>query len=143
VLWQHLNLNGIKNCTVLDVAVSSSSGVANFTAGPTSTMGRLTGASKSAIGVRTVVLDDLVGRGELPLPNVIKCDIEGGEYDALGGAVRILTRQRPKIFLATHGPDIHRSCCSFLTSHGYKLESLDHLPIDKTSEILAVPLESI
>jgi FkbM family methyltransferase len=143
VLQQHLNLNGIKNCTVLDVAVSSSGGVANFAAGPTTTMGRLTRESKDAINVRTVVLDDLVGRGELPLPNVIKCDIEGGEYDALEGAARILKRQRPKIFLATHGPDIHRRCCSFLTGHGYKLESLDDLPLDKTSEVLAVPLEYI
>ena len=71
VLRQHLNLNGINNCTVLDVAVKQPGGVADFTAGPTSTMGRLTGASKSGISVRTVVLDDLVSRGELPLP---ECD---------------------------------------------------------------------
>jgi len=136
-LQRHLELNRVTNCSVFDVAVSSSNGEANFDTGPNPCRGHLTTESQTALTVVTVTLDSLVGCGRLPPPNVIKCDIEGAEYDALRGAMGTLARHLPSIFLATHGPEVHMRCCKLLTSLGYKLMPLDDLPLNESSEILA------
>jgi len=139
LLRQHIKLNGATNCAVWGVAVSNSNGTAGFNIGPSSTSGHLGDERLGSISVPTVTLDDMVISGKLPPPNVLKMDIEGGECNALSGSVQVLEKYSPKIFLATHGPDLHKICCGLLTDYGYQLESLDHLPIDKTSEVLAVP----
>ena len=136
-LRRHLDLNQITNCSVFDVAVSSSNGLAGFDFGPTPCQGHLTSESKAALTVRTATLDSLVASGKLPPPNVIKCDIEGGEYDALTGARDTLSRYLPSIFLATHGPEVHARCCELLSSIGYNLTPLDELSLNQSREILA------
>jgi len=138
-LRRHLELNKLTNCSVWEVAVAGASGTAKFGPGPNASMGHLTTESDAtAIRVRTVALDHLVAIGKLPPPNLIKCDIEGGEYDALLGASATLAKYGPTIFLATHGSEVHQRCCSFLADCGYRLTSLDGIPLDQTSEILAV-----
>jgi len=136
-LRRHLELNQVTNCSVFDVAISSSDGQANFDIGPNPCRGHLTTERQTALTVLTVTLDSLVGSGKLPPPNVMKCDIEGGEYDALTGARDTLAKYLPNIFLATHGPEVHVQCCKLLTSLGYKLTPLDDLPLNASSEILA------
>lgn len=136
-LRKHLELNKVTNCSVLDVAVNASNGTANFEPGPNPSMGRLARESGIGVSVRTVALDSLVASGELPPPNVVKCDIEGAEYDALCGASAILASHAPTIFLATHGHDVHEQCCRLLTDLGYHLASLDRLPLAETNEVLA------
>jgi FkbM family methyltransferase len=136
-LRKHIELNGVKNCSVRDVAVSCSDGTAKFDLGPNSSMGHLTADSPDALSVRTIALDSLVASGQIPPPNVIKCDIEGGEYDALRGASETLSKHSPMIFLATHGPEVHERCCRLLTDIRYVLTSLDDLPLNLTSEVLA------
>jgi FkbM family methyltransferase len=136
-LRRHLAFNGITNCSVWDAAVGSSKGTAHFDLGPNRSMGRLTSDSRSTLNVRIVTIDGLVASGELPPPNLMKCDIEGGEYDALAGASETLLKHGPTIFLATHGPEVHRRCCTLLTDLHYRLAPLDKLPLDQTSEILA------
>ena len=122
-LRRHLQLNQVKNCSVLEVAVSRLDGIANFNLGINSMMGHLTDGSQNAFSVRTVRVDDLVASGEIAPPNVIKCDIEGAEYDALIGALATLSKYRPTIFLATHGPEIHECCCRLLLGLHYQLSS--------------------
>jgi FkbM family methyltransferase len=136
-LRRHLELNGVRNCSVMEVAVSCSDGTANFEVGPNSSIGHLTGDSQNALSVRTSALDSLIASGQVPPPNVIKCDIEGGEYDALRGASEILSKHSPMIFLATHGPEVHERCCTLLTDLHYHLTPLDDLPLSLTSEVLA------
>ncbi len=75
--------------------------------------------------------------GHLPPPDVIKCDVEGGEYDALAGAVKILTMHRPTIVLATHGPEVHEQCCDLLTTHRYRMTQLEYYGADR--QLLATP----
>lgn len=101
-------------------------------------MAHLAAESEGAFSVRTVALDDLVTSGKLPAPDVIKCDIEGGEYDALVGASETLANYGPTIFLATHGLEVHQKCCDLLVGLRYHLSSLDELPLDRTSEVLAI-----
>jgi FkbM family methyltransferase len=141
-LRRHFELNGLTNCSVWEVAVGRSEGTAHFDVGPNHSMGHLTVESQgTSISVRTVALDSLVAAGKLPPPNLIKCDIEGGEYDALLGASDVLSKHGPTIFLATHGPEVHQRCCRFLADLHYRLTPLDELPLDQTSEILAIRQE--
>lgn len=138
-LRKHLELNGVRNCSVMEVAVSCSDETATFAIGPNSSMGHLTVDSQNALRVRTIALDNLIASGQARPPNVIKCDIEGGEYDALRGASQILSQYIPIIFLATHGPEVHEQCCALLTDFQYQLASLDDLPVSMTSEVIATP----
>ena len=75
-LHQHLSINRIENATVFEAAVSNTSGVMRFAEGTSSTAGSLN--SNGHLNVKVVSLDDLHSRGELPLPDVMKIDIEGG-----------------------------------------------------------------
>jgi FkbM family methyltransferase len=136
-LRRHLELNGVKNCSVWDVAVGRFEGTASFDMGLDPSTGHLSVESLGTFSVHTVALDSLVASKKLPPPNLIKCDIEGGEYDALSGAASTLAKYGPTIFLATHGPEVHEQCCRFLADLHYRLTPLDELPLSQTNEIIA------
>jgi len=134
-LKEHLRLNRISNVTVIEAAVSDKSGVIYFNDSPGSSMGHI--APDGKLQVKTVVLDELISKGELPVPDFMKIDIEGAEMMALSGAKTMLAKQHPTIFLSTHGNQVHNDCCIFLRSLGYKLHSIDGMPLASSSEILA------
>ena len=94
-------------------------------------------SSSGDFEVRTVSLDALVHRCDIPIPLLIKMDIEGGEYRALLGAKALLAQHHPTIFLATHGSDVHKSCCDYLSSLGYQLRPIVGKSIVETDEIIA------
>jgi FkbM family methyltransferase len=135
-LREHLRLNGTSNVTVVEAAVSDRPGSACFEEGASSQTGRLDPAGLG-LAVETVTLDDLVARGVVPGPDVIKMDIEGGELRALLGAKRMLEERHPAIFLATHGREVHRECCELLTALSYALRTLDGKVLEESDEILA------
>lgn len=118
MLRRHLALNGLGGVTIVQAAASDRSGTAHFAPAQSSTMGRL--AEDGALEVRLVRLDDLA---DLPAPHVIKIDVEGAELEVLAGAVELLRRSRPVLFVATHGPDRHAACRAWLAKHGYRVES--------------------
>jgi FkbM family methyltransferase len=134
-LQKHLSINGIGNVQVIPAAVSDSEGQARFEIGDGTTTGKLSTAGELA--VRTVALDTLFSAGEIPIPSVIKMDIEGGEHRALLGARTLLTEYHPTIFLATHGQDVHKSCCDYLRSLGYTLKPVVGKSVAETDEIIA------
>lgn len=140
-LRRHIDLNHIANCDVFEVAVSSSDGTAFFETSALPVMGHISQPGHGAgYQVQTMMLDHLVDNGTIPVPNVIKCDIEGGEYEALMGARNALRRYRPIILLATHGSDIHKDCCSLLRDLGYELTSLSgDTSVSATDELIARP----
>ncbi len=135
-LQAHLRINRIGNVTVLEAAVADRSGTASFGEGTSTSKGHID--PQGAITVRTVSLDDLIGRGELPRPDLLKIDIEGGEFLALQGAKETLAGARPTLFLSTHGSEAHKQSCSFLQSLGYTLRPIDGKPLDRSRDILAV-----
>ena len=62
--------------------------------------------------------------GQFPKPDVMKCDIDGGESEALLGLfTRTLIRPRV-VILSTHGPIHDMLCRGLLTEHGYALETI-------------------
>jgi len=138
-LRRHLHLNNVTNCTILEVAVGASEGVGNFDLGHNHFSGHLTtnGVCDNTLTVRIVGLDQLHASGQLPPPNVIKCDIEGAEHEALTGAMQIIATHRPTIVLATHGPEVHQLCHDLLTAHSYTISQLEYYGADR--QLLATP----
>jgi FkbM family methyltransferase len=140
LLKKHLALNKVRNCTLIEAAVGSSAHSAQFSAGPNSLQGRLSASlDKNAIQVQVVSLDPLVSSGRLPAPNLIKCDIEGAEFDALAGALDVLKKHTPTLLLATHSSEVHGRCCSLLSELKYNLQPIDGLPLSQSQEVLATP----
>lgn len=127
-LLQHLRLNGIKNVTVIDKAVSQEPGELHLRLHTDPCQRRLDEAGE--IAVATTSIDSVIG--ELPPPNCIKMDIEGAEIQALSGARECFLRYRPKLLLATHsGSDV--PCCEMLRSWGYAISFFEG------SDLLALP----
>jgi FkbM family methyltransferase len=135
-LKKHLRLNCIENVKFIQSAVSDKSGTAFFEEQTSSYMGSL--SSKGGVEVKTICLDDLVARVDFPAPEYMKIDVEGSEFSVLKGAKSILADNRPTIFLATHGHEVHKQCCEFLKSMDYQLRSVNEQSIDQTDEILAI-----
>lgn len=57
------------------------------------------------ITVRQQRIDDLVGKGILPLPDFIKCDVEGAELKVFRGGWKTLDRVDAPVILFEAGPD--------------------------------------
>lgn len=135
-LKEHLRLNQCKNVTVIEAAVAEQSNITYFEEGRNSSTGFL--SSKGCLEVKAVSIDELVSKGEIPPPDYMKIDVEGAELLVLHGAKSILNNYYPTIFLATHGIDVHQSCCMLLKSIGYELQSINENNVDETDEILAI-----
>lgn len=103
------------NCCFVSWAVSDRRGEAILysegLAGPSPSLRRLAGEGASGcdeVAVTTLSLDEAIAEGELPVPDVVKIDIEGAEILCLKGASKLLHGgwgKRPRlVFLETH-PD--------------------------------------
>ncbi|MEK7555442.1 MAG: FkbM family methyltransferase [Patescibacteria group bacterium] len=136
-LRKHIALNNFKNIMVFEAAVSEKSGTALFNLQKDNFSGGRIGLREGGFNVKTVALDDLVVSEKLPLPNIIKIDIEGGEFAVLKGATGILEKYRPVIFLATHDEENHKNCLNFLELLGYKLKAIGGENIERAGEFLA------
>jgi FkbM family methyltransferase len=68
--------------------------------------------------VLTVSLDWIAAR--LPLPNVLKVDVEGAEALVIRGARQMLSRAKPTV-LCEVGPDTRQEIESVLHSFGYRI----------------------
>jgi hypothetical protein len=121
---------------VIEAAVSNKSEKIAFDEGRESSIGHISETGK--LQVSSVMLDNLVSSGVVPLPQFVKIDIEGAELLALLGAKQILATSHPTIFLATHGNEVHAECCLLLSSLGYQVQPIDERPLEKSSEILAL-----
>lgn len=135
-LKRHLELNLITNVDVHEVAVADKSRRGKFEEGPSLSTGHITETGE--VEIHMVSLDDLYRSKSVPLPDVIKMDIEGAEYDALRGTRMILKEGIPTIFLATHGRDVHNSCCRLLCDAGYEVSALSGGKVEETDEIVAI-----
>lgn len=122
-IQQHVTLNKLQNVTVYEMAIADHDGLTHFQQGDNNshTTGKV--SDNGTLAVKVAALDSLVFKEGLRPPNIIKIDVEGGEYDVLRGAERLLTEKSPIIFLATHGSQIHQQCVELLTKINYKIET--------------------
>jgi FkbM family methyltransferase len=92
-------LNGLRNLDVYDNMLGSENGegelfLAKFSI-HASAISRQTKAR--SIKCQRTTLDSLVNSEFIPLPNVIKIDVEGGEMDVFKGAQDIIRKAKPSI----------------------------------------------
>ncbi|MSP19683.1 MAG: FkbM family methyltransferase [Bdellovibrionales bacterium] len=132
-IQKHVEMNGVSNVKIHPVAVSNLSGDVFFERGVSNATGRL--SSSGTLPVRQIKIDAEIEAGRLPVPHLIKMDIEGAELLALQGARETLMIHHPILFLATHGAQVHLECLSFLKGLGYEFESLDSLTVEMTNEL--------
>ena len=128
-LRKHLQLNKIKNVEVHEIAVSDEVGTSFFTGETPRAMGKLD--ANGGIPVRTSTIDALLQSGEIPAPNYIKMDIEGTESKALLGAKECILCHKPKLFLATHGAQVHDDCLRLLSSWRYESHEIARESADR------------
>jgi FkbM family methyltransferase len=134
-LRRHLELNRVRNCAVIEAAVSIADGEAHFDPSGDRHQAHLSASGTSK--VRTVALDTLVSQKEIRPPALMKIDIEGEELRCLRGCTNTLQMFRPAILLATHGQEIHDACVQFLTELHYKIVPLGKGSLAQSDELLA------
>jgi FkbM family methyltransferase len=137
-LLDHVRLNRLRNVRVLQAAVSDRVGMQGFTTDCGLTMNGLCETDDALLQVPTVCLDRL----DLPPPDLIKMDVEGGEAAALRGARETLRCHRPVVFVALHGAEQTRECNLLLRELGYHIHILDGAVVTgdpPSDEIYAIP----
>lgn len=64
-------------------------------------------------------IDSLVDGG-LPVPDLIKIDVEGSELEVLVGARRTLEKRMPGLLVEVHGVGLEEDCMALLVEIGYR-----------------------
>jgi FkbM family methyltransferase len=118
-LARHLKLNQFSQVTIIPAAVARQAGSRNFKIGSDRYQGRL--AEGGELEVRVISLDAEIDAGFLPVPDLIKIDTEGAEFQVLEGARQMLERRRPTLFVSVHSPENRRACQDLLLSLDYRL----------------------
>ncbi|MGA9353720.1 MAG: FkbM family methyltransferase [Terriglobales bacterium] len=70
------------------------------------------------INVPAVTLDDFISSGG-PTPQLVKVDVEGGEYEVLCGASSLFTKSRPLLIAEVHHPKADEQIRAWLVDHRY------------------------
>jgi FkbM family methyltransferase len=138
-LHRHIALNHADNITVVPLACAQDESTATFVTGENNSLGHLANTENekaNTVIVGTVSLDTAVTKFGTA-PDVIKIDVEGGEFDVLHGAAQLLASHRPIIFLSTHSDELRQSCLQYLCAHGYDLEPLNSATIESATEFVA------
>jgi len=148
LLEENIRVSGVNNVTIVRKAVARTSGEAEFLVPGTGDEGEGSlrksdrYVAASVIKVPTISLDDYVYESGIKSVDVIKIDVEGGEYEAFEGANTLLGRRvKPVIMFEA----LDTACNSFgitwldvlenLRSRGYRIHQGD------TCNFFATPLE--
>lgn len=132
-LRHNVVLNGLSNVTIVEQALSSSTGTAEMFVSPWSAFHSLNveGASKQAnhgpeagqIEVQTVTLDEFVEREGVRAPDLLKIDVEGAELIVLEGGRATLRTVQPLLLCELH--DTHAAYERFVREIDYRLRVID------------------
>jgi FkbM family methyltransferase len=117
---KHIEYNHLKNVDLFQMALSDFDGVTRFREGLNEATGKIDPAG--GLEVKVGKLDTLIANGTIKPASVVKIDVEGAEYAVLQGAEQFLKAHKPRIFLATHGDEVHEQCVAYLSKLGYQLE---------------------
>jgi FkbM family methyltransferase len=74
--------------------------------------------SSQAIHVRSI--DSLVRSGDLPAPDVVKVDVEGGELSVLRGMEETLATRKPAMAVECHSMVLLHDVLGVFLRHGYE-----------------------
>ncbi len=120
--------NGFAQMTALHAAVGRETGTADVVVVADALWTRLLSVGGHPLEVRRDVvrattLDALVASGEIPVPDVVKVDVEGAELDVLAGMERVLADARPVLICEMHGKNA--AFCAAMDAAGYRVVDLD------------------
>ncbi len=135
LLRKNLELNRVQNVQIEEAAVAEEEGSALLSYGRTQSSGSL--ASTGDIEVRKVSLDAMIENKVVPVPDLIKIDINGGELEALRGAQRLLASHDIQLFLSTHGSEVKKRCLLLLKNLEYGFRPIDSQNLEGAHEIYA------
>lgn len=110
-LRRNIELNGMRNVSLLETAVGDSTGFATLALSAGANLGMFTlGAVSGETGCRVEVrrLDDLLEEIGVDRVDLIKMDIEGSEYRALRGAEKTLARHKPTLLIELNEEALRR-----------------------------------
>jgi FkbM family methyltransferase len=135
-LRRNVARNGLANVTVVEKGVWSSSCKKEFFDPDPLSPDRCTASflprdSRPSRLLECVAIDDFVETA--PVPDAIKCDVEGAEVEVLRGATKLLTAHRPWIVCEMHSEVNDRACRELLREFGYNFKAVD------SRHILAIP----
>ena len=65
--------------------------------------------------------DTLIARGDIPIPSVIKVDVEGSEERFLRGSLTTLQKYAPNLVIELHGAEVAKAVVRLLQDVGYHI----------------------
>ena len=140
-LLDHLRLNKVANVIVHQMAVSDQSGIVSFRIASNNAMGSLT-IERSDYRVYAVTLDELIQGQIMPVPDLVKMDVEGSEAGVLRGAAQLVRERRTVWLVALHGRQPTQECWDIFRSSGYSIFRIDGTKVmsvtDMPDEICAM-----
>lgn len=134
---RHMQVNGFDKVVLFQAAVGSEDKDVLFDSAKGSATGRVT--TDGDLKVKQVSVDRMIADGTLPLPTFVKIDVEGGEIEVLKGLEKVIAQARPKMVIATHGPECHSFVLEYLEKHRYTHTILNPESIKGDTEIVALP----
>jgi FkbM family methyltransferase len=129
------NANGFQNVRVVQMAVSDINGEADLALAAYSGGSALVGTASppdtiGTIRVEVSRLDDVIDRLRLPVPELVKIDVEGAEFEVLKGMQRTVLAHHPTILLELDDDKAEAldrktsACVQWLTAHGYSVADM-------------------
>ena len=128
--------------TLENLGLSDKESVENYSAGGTGSRKN----SDGALTAKFIDLDTYVAKKNLPRVDYIKLDIEGAELDMLHGAVKTITRCKPKMAVsAYHKPEDLWTLAAYIKSlrpdyefefRHYRINCADYILSDEECAIL-------
>jgi FkbM family methyltransferase len=140
-LIDHVRLNHLDNVRVVQAAVWEKRELLPMSSDRGMCENRVGDDPGATLMVPTISLDS----SGLPVPDLIKMDVEGAEAAVLRGAQRTLREARPVLFVAVHGDEQRKSCAIILRDAGYSIHDLDGQRLSgapSADEIYALPVEA-
>jgi FkbM family methyltransferase len=128
-LHRNICRNALTNVTVVQRGLWSSSCSKKFFGSDSRSPDHGTGSfiasdqSQPGYAVQCVALDDFVQAA--PMPDAIKCDVEGAEVEVLEGATKLLATRLPWIVYERHNEANDAACRRLLQKFGYNFDAID------------------
>ncbi|MBA2348885.1 MAG: FkbM family methyltransferase [Solirubrobacterales bacterium] len=120
--------NGFRHVQAVEAAVSAEDGEAEVIVVADALWTRLASVGEHPLEarrdrVRAVSVDGLLECREIPVPDVVKVDVEGAELDVVAGMHGLLSGRRPVVICEMHGKNC--AFCDAMEALGYRVTDLD------------------